>query len=68
MPEIVPELREEIRTVLAEQNNTFCSLALQNMKKLDSFLKETLRFHPASSGECRVGLSDLLPTSAYAEC
>lgn len=51
MPEIVPELREEVRSVLAEHNNTFTSTAMQNMKKLDSFLKETLRFHPASAGK-----------------
>lgn len=48
MPELVPELREEVRTVLAAHNNIFTSVALQEMKKLDSFLKETLRFHPAS--------------------
>ncbi len=51
MPEIVPELREEIRSVLAEHDNTFTSAAMQNMKKLDSFLKETLRVHPASVGQ-----------------
>ncbi|KAH8895907.1 cytochrome P450 [Thozetella sp. PMI_491] len=49
MPEIVPELREEVREVLAAHDNTFSSAALQGMKKLDSFLKETLRFHPASA-------------------
>lgn len=51
MPELVPELRDEIRTVLAENSGVFTSLAMQNMKKLDSFLKETLRSHPVTFGE-----------------
>ncbi|KAL2111172.1 hypothetical protein VUR80DRAFT_220 [Thermomyces stellatus] len=46
MPEIVPELRDEIRGVLAESNGTFTGTALQKMKKLDSFLRETSRFTP----------------------
>ncbi|OIW23840.1 cytochrome P450 [Coniochaeta ligniaria NRRL 30616] len=45
-PQLVPELRQEIQTVLAEHGNQFTSPALQKMKKLDSFLKETLRLHP----------------------
>lgn len=45
-PELVPELRQEIQTVLGEHGNRFTSPALQKMKKLDSFLKETLRLHP----------------------
>ncbi|GAB1316846.1 hypothetical protein MFIFM68171_07056 [Madurella fahalii] len=46
-PEYIPELREEIRSVLAEHGGVYTSSALQAMKKLDSFLKETMRFHPA---------------------
>lgn len=45
MPEIIPELREEIRTVLREYG-TFTTQALQKMKKLDSFLRETMRLYP----------------------
>lgn len=45
MPELVPELREEIRTVLSE-HGTFTSAALQQMKKLDSFLREVTRLWP----------------------
>lgn len=45
MPEIIPELREEIRTVLKEYG-TFTTQALQKMKKLDSFLREVMRMHP----------------------
>ena len=53
MPEIVPELRAEIRAVLAENNNVFTSTALQGMKKLDSFLKETLRLYGVNAGASR---------------
>lgn len=45
MPEVVPELREEIRSVLKE-HGTFTSAALQQMKKLDSFLREVFRTYP----------------------
>lgn len=44
-PEIIPELREEIRSVLNE-HGTFTTQALQKMKKLDSFLRETMRMYP----------------------
>lgn len=47
-PNTVPEIREEVKTVLAEHDNQFTSHAMQSMKKLDSFLKETLRVHPPS--------------------
>ncbi|KAK4032898.1 hypothetical protein C8A01DRAFT_40658 [Parachaetomium inaequale] len=48
-PQYIPELRDEIRTVLAEHNGVFTSSALQAMKKVDSFLKETMRLHPAGA-------------------
>lgn len=48
-PQYIPELREEIRTVLAEHNGVFTSAALQAMKKVDSFIKETMRLHPAGA-------------------
>lgn len=51
MPEIVPELREEIRDVLAESGGIFTSAALQKMKKMDSFLRETSRHNPPGFGE-----------------
>ena len=57
MPEIVPELREEIHDVLAESNGVFTGPALQKMKKLDSFLRETSRFDPPGFGE--ISLSSL---------
>ncbi|KAI4595665.1 hypothetical protein KJ359_006654 [Pestalotiopsis sp. 9143b] len=48
LPDFIPELREEINQALSENGGVFTSNALQSMKKLDSFLKETLRFYPAS--------------------
>lgn len=50
-PEIVPELRQEIREVLAETGGVFTGPALQKMKKMDSFLRETSRHHPPGFGE-----------------
>lgn len=51
MPELSAELREEARTALAQNDGVFTSNALQSMKKMDSFLKETLRLHPATMGK-----------------
>jgi cytochrome P450 len=48
-PQYLPELRDEIRSVLAESDGVFTSTALQAMKKLDSFLKETMRLDPAGA-------------------
>ncbi|KAJ9132428.1 Cytochrome P450 [Pleurostoma richardsiae] len=48
MEDLVPELREEIKQALAESDGVFTSRALQSMKKLDSFLKETMRMNPAT--------------------
>jgi cytochrome P450 len=45
-PELVQELREEIQTVLGNHNNEFSPVAMQNMKKLDSVIKESMRLHP----------------------
>lgn len=49
MPDLVPELREEVRTVLKEYGD-FTSAALQKMKKLDSFLREVMRVYPLGWG------------------
>ncbi|KAG9258879.1 cytochrome P450 [Emericellopsis atlantica] len=45
-PSLVPMLREDVQQALAETDGVFTNIALQNMKKLDSFLKETLRVYP----------------------
>lgn len=44
-PELVSDLREEIRSVLRE-HGTFTSAALTDMKKMDSFFSENARYHP----------------------
>jgi cytochrome P450 len=59
IPEFVAELRDEIREVLAAHNGCCSSKALYSMKKLDSFLKESLRFHPENIGLCRFWLRQL---------
>ncbi|KAK2122137.1 ent-kaurene oxidase [Fusarium oxysporum II5] len=50
MPEIVPILREDVEQALATSNGEFINLPMQNMKKLDSFLEEILRFHTLGAG------------------
>ncbi|KZL82211.1 cytochrome p450 [Colletotrichum incanum] len=44
-PELVPVLREDVQQALVGSNGVFTSSAMQNMKKLDSFLKECMRYH-----------------------
>jgi cytochrome P450 len=45
-PEYIKPLREEIRAVMAEHGGTITTRGLQQMMKLDSFMKESLRFNP----------------------
>lgn len=47
-PNIIPDLRDEILSVRANHNGEMSSAALQDMKKLDSFIKETMRFNAPS--------------------
>lgn len=53
LPGSITELREEIQDSLALNRGVFSSNALQSMKKLDSFLKETLRLYPATMGKTK---------------
>ncbi|KAF4537208.1 Cytochrome P450 [Lasiodiplodia theobromae] len=46
MPEFTAELREEIASVLARHDGVMTFQALQEMLKLDSFMKETFRLYP----------------------
>lgn len=39
-------LKEEVQEVLDRSGGEYTASALQDMKKVDSFLKELLRFHP----------------------
>lgn len=59
-PDIIPMLREDVQQALAESGGQFTSGALQNMKKLDSFLKEVLRCSPISAGMSLTRLPKLL--------
>ncbi|CAO2651171.1 Nn.00g094680.m01.CDS01 [Neocucurbitaria sp. VM-36] len=45
-PEYIQPLREEIRAVIAENGGTITTRALQQMAKLDSYMKEVMRFYP----------------------
>ncbi|CCF35728.1 cytochrome P450 [Colletotrichum higginsianum] len=49
-PELIPMLRDDVQQALLESGGEFTSGALQNMKKLDSFLKEVMRASPLSAG------------------
>ncbi|OLN86218.1 Ent-kaurene oxidase 7 [Colletotrichum chlorophyti] len=62
-PDLIPMLREDVQQALLESGGNFTSSALQNMKKLDSFLKEVLRCSPlsASSFQRKVLQSFKLP-------
>ncbi|UPK91460.1 hypothetical protein LCI18_002395 [Fusarium solani-melongenae] len=46
MPEAQAEIREEIRTILAEGGGEYKLSSVQNMKKLDSFIRESIRCYP----------------------
>ncbi|GME45485.1 Cytochrome P450 [Neofusicoccum parvum] len=46
LPDFLPELRSEITDALARHDGAMTFAALQDMKKLDSFLKESMRLHP----------------------
>lgn len=45
-PEIASMLRDEAREVLHRSSGEYTTQALQELKKLDSFMKELLRFYP----------------------
>jgi len=45
-PEYIDPLREEIRTVIAEHDGNITTKALQQMEKLDSYMKEVKRVYP----------------------
>ncbi|EIT73590.1 hypothetical protein Ao3042_10466 [Aspergillus oryzae 3.042] len=45
-PEYMQPLREEICKAISDNDGTLTLRALQQMEKLDSFMKETIRFYP----------------------
>ncbi|CAI0649700.1 unnamed protein product [Colletotrichum noveboracense] len=48
-PDLVATLRQEVEEVLAETDGSITAAALQKMVKLDSFLKEIMRYYPQSA-------------------
>ncbi|KIX01184.1 uncharacterized protein Z518_08909 [Rhinocladiella mackenziei CBS 650.93] len=72
-PDIHDELREEIKNVFASQNGEWRKQGLTKMMKLDSFIKESARFHPFQAGTMdRVAMKDytlsdgtLVPKGTY---
>ncbi|KAG5785907.1 hypothetical protein H9Q73_000488 [Fusarium xylarioides] len=51
MPRVQAEIREEVRTVLAENKGGSEFSAVQKMKKLDSFIRESVRCYPIGAGK-----------------
>ncbi|ROT43005.1 cytochrome P450 [Sodiomyces alkalinus F11] len=49
MPELTPMLREDVQQALSASGGQFTSLAMQKMRKLDSFLREILRYYPIAA-------------------
>lgn len=49
MPELIPMLREDVQQSLAASKGEFTNQAMQSMRKLDSFMKENLRYYPLAS-------------------
>ncbi|KAI1409310.1 cytochrome P450 [Hypoxylon sp. FL1857] len=62
-PEIASMLRDEVREVLAKTGGEFTAQGLQDMKKLDSFVKELLRFHPLQSSTSQRRVVQPIPLS-----
>lgn len=52
-PEIIPELRQEIKTTLRDHDNTLSTQALHQMKLLDSVMRETQRTNSLSVNNFR---------------
>jgi len=50
MPELIPMLREDVQQALIASKGEFTNQSMQNMRKLDSFMKENLRYYPLASG------------------
>ena len=47
-PELIADLRQEIKSVLSESGGVMTTHALYEMKLLDSFMKESQRMNPAN--------------------
>lgn len=51
-PEVQDELRHEIVTMFAEEQGNWKKQGLTKLVKMDSFVKESARFHPFQAGRC----------------
>lgn len=56
-PEVVQDIRKEIKSVLADTDGVMTSSALFNMKLLDSFMRESQRFTPPFTGRSHISLA-----------
>ncbi|OAG44392.1 hypothetical protein AYO21_01388 [Fonsecaea monophora] len=58
-PEVHDELREEINNVFASEDGVWKKQGLTKAMKLDSFIKESARFHPFQAGTMdRIAMKD----------
>jgi cytochrome P450 len=51
-PEYIDLLRDEIRNVMANHDGYITSQGLQQMEKLDSYMKEVVRCYPTNISTC----------------
>lgn len=49
-PEYLEPLREEVQEVLADNGGQFTKIGMEQLRKMDSFMKETMRFNPVNTG------------------
>ncbi|GMG06204.1 unnamed protein product [Aspergillus oryzae] len=63
-PEYMQPLHEEICKAISDNDGTLTSRALQQVEKLDSFMKETIRFYPQNSLPSRAKRSKALNSPA----
>lgn len=60
-PEIHEELRGEIRAIFAEKDGQWSKQGLSKLVKLDSFMRETVRFNTNGAGHLdRIAMSDTM--------
>ncbi|BAE65635.1 unnamed protein product [Aspergillus oryzae RIB40] len=66
-PEYMQPLREEICKAISDNDGTLTSRALQQVEKLDSFMKETIRFYPQNSLPSRAKRGQYIPPGTSIE-
>lgn len=58
-PEVIEELRQEIRDVFASDNSQWRKQTMTKLVKLDSFIKESARFHLFTAGRSIISQLDI---------